>query len=416
MSLEGEQESIRRRSVVKGLATMGIVGVAGCSSTRKPGQSQDDQNTPTSSNPPQSTDSAEPTDSPEAVENELTVEESLDLDYLSDAEVLKVPEISETRNIERTYEQYAGSTETTATLYFNEGLYDYYSQKYRMYVDNPEIKYGAYVSETLDRKAISRIVDQFENYGSEYNQSEYEIVNHIISFVQRLKYTDDEIATGYNDYPKFPMETLVEQDGDCEDSAILMVSLLRGLGYDTILLEYPSSVTPEGEAGHMAVGLAGDDSISGTYYEADDGTRYYYVEPTAPGWDIGEIPDDLDTTYFHPVSDQATLSFATTISNVQDNEVSTDSFVINTGQGATNSAQLEVELVTDAGVVKSRQTTDRKSILPGDVFDGVSEEDGVEFSTLHVLSDKNPLKLRVSAYVGGSLVARGESETKLPGY
>lgn len=173
MSLEGEQESIRRRSVVKGLATMGIVGVAGCSSTRKPGQSQDDQNTPTSSNPPQSTDSAEPTDSPEAVENELTVEESLDLDYLSDAEVLKVPEISETRNIERTYEQYAGSTETTATLYFNEGLYDYYSQKYRMYVDNPEIKYGAYVSETLDRKAISRIVDQFENYGSEYNQSEY---------------------------------------------------------------------------------------------------------------------------------------------------------------------------------------------------------------------------------------------------
>ena len=40
----------------------------------------------------------------------------------------------------------------------------------------------------------------------------------------------------------------------------------------------------------MAVGVKGEDSIPGSYYEYE-GSRYYYVETTSTGWDIGDVPD-----------------------------------------------------------------------------------------------------------------------------
>jgi hypothetical protein len=109
------------------------------------------------------------------------------------------------------------------------------------------------------------------------------MVKNVIFFVQSLNYVDDKVGTGYDEYPKFPLETLADQGGDCEDSAILLASLLRELGYGTVLLQFQD---------HMAVGIKGESSIRGSYFELD-GSRYYYVETTSTGWDIGEVPDVL---------------------------------------------------------------------------------------------------------------------------
>ncbi len=43
---------------------------------------------------------------------------------------------------------------------------------------------------------------------------------------------------------------------------------------------------------HMAVGVKGEESIQGSYYEVD-GIRYYYVETTSTGWGIGDVPDQM---------------------------------------------------------------------------------------------------------------------------
>jgi hypothetical protein len=42
----------------------------------------------------------------------------------------------------------------------------------------------------------------------------------------------------------------------------------------------------------MAAGVKGGKSIPGSYYEVD-GTRYYYVETTSPGWEIGDVPEQM---------------------------------------------------------------------------------------------------------------------------
>jgi hypothetical protein len=41
---------------------------------------------------------------------------------------------------------------------------------------------------------------------------------------------------------------------------------------------------------HMAVGIAGEEGIGGTYFEVGD-RRYYYCESTGKGYAIGEVPD-----------------------------------------------------------------------------------------------------------------------------
>lgn len=105
-----------------------------------------------------------------------------------------------------------------------------------------------------------------------------------IDVVQSLPYVTDEIGTGYDDYTKFIEETLVDIRGDCEDTTVTLAVFLHNLGYDIVLIEFPT---------HIGVGIAGDYDGS---YVSHEGTQYYYVETTSEGWAIGDIPEVLDTS------------------------------------------------------------------------------------------------------------------------
>ncbi|EJN61283.1 hypothetical protein [Halogranum rubrum] len=111
-------------------------------------------------------------------------------------------------------------------------------------------------------------------------------VDFLIDFVQNLPYVPDDVSTGYDDYTKHVVETLVDGGGDCEDTAVMLASLLQSSSfeYDTVLLLFP---------GHMAVGVYGE-GLPGAYYEYG-GRRYYYVETTGRGWDLGVVPDEYRT-------------------------------------------------------------------------------------------------------------------------
>lgn len=103
-----------------------------------------------------------------------------------------------------------------------------------------------------------------------------------IDFVQRLPYVTDDVSKGYDDYPKLVQELVVEGEGDCEDTAILLSAILEAepFEYDMVLIELP---------GHMAAGIYGKD-LPGYYYE-QDGRKYYYIETTGEGWGIGDKPE-----------------------------------------------------------------------------------------------------------------------------
>lgn len=103
-------------------------------------------------------------------------------------------------------------------------------------------------------------------------------VNFILHFVQSVITYKSDVG----EYPKYPLETLAEDSGDCEDFSILGAAILKVMGYDVALLFLP---------GHAALGVAGATGIPGAYAESE-GKRYYYVEMTSTGWKIGEIPSE----------------------------------------------------------------------------------------------------------------------------
>lgn len=108
-------------------------------------------------------------------------------------------------------------------------------------------------------------------------------VHFIIEFVHQIvKYESDIDTTGKPEYPRYPLESMVDQKGDCEDFSIFGAAILKYMGYDVALLSM---------SGHEAMGVAGVDGIPGTYIE-HNGTKYYFCEMTAKGWKIGQMSEE----------------------------------------------------------------------------------------------------------------------------
>lgn len=118
-----------------------------------------------------------------------------------------------------------------------------------------------------------------------------EEVAFVLSFVQQsMTYEREE-----NEYPRYPLESLADAVGDCEDYTILGAALLKLMGYDVAILFLP---------GHAALGVAGAEGIPGSAVSHRD-SLYYYCEMTGAGWQLGELPDDcmddLDKIKVQPV-------------------------------------------------------------------------------------------------------------------
>ncbi|MCK5084494.1 MAG: hypothetical protein KAQ64_02475 [Candidatus Pacebacteria bacterium] len=159
----------------------------------------------------------------------------------------------------------------TWDLSFPSDWYDYYKNKERK-------SHGAdYV--TYDDPYIKQIADMLEKKSDEkgYSKSEF-----AVAFIQSLGYVNDSVI-GYDDYPKYPLETLAEQNGDCEDTSYLISAIVLAMDIDNVLVELP---------GHMAIAVAFSGSPEGYYYKLSNGWDYYYIETTAEGWEVGKIPDE----------------------------------------------------------------------------------------------------------------------------
>lgn len=127
---------------------------------------------------------------------------------------------------------------------------------------------------------IARFVTEETSDGSA-SPAEY-----AVRFVQgAIQYQSDTARYG-GDHWKYPAETLWDSAGDCEDTAILLVTLLGTLGYDTVLVEF------EGHIG-CAVSIPGADPNWTV-----DGVTYSYVETAVDGsyypigYLSGYLPED----------------------------------------------------------------------------------------------------------------------------
>jgi hypothetical protein len=129
-------------------------------------------------------------------------------------------------------------------------------------------QYDMFVYDNYDEDVLNTIINAISK--SE-GRKDYDLAQLIVAFVQSIPYDSNAQE------PKFTVETLFNQTGDCDDKSILLSKLLSYAGYQTCLFIYE-------EGQHMAVGLKVDQNTD----SYKDG--YVFIEST--GYNpIGNIPE-----------------------------------------------------------------------------------------------------------------------------
>jgi transglutaminase-like putative cysteine protease len=187
--------------------------------------------------------------------------------------------------------------------------WSYHGTTYRMDINISKALYQQYHSDSTPRYATDdveavQLADQYVTPGEDLIEeiahrlgdatvgySDVERANFVLSFVQTIEYVTDEDSVQQVEYWRYPVETLYDHEGDCEDKSFLYASLMEALGYDAVILIFSD---------HAAAGISINEA-KGSYYSLS-GTKYYYCETTGTGWEIGDMPDEYDSAHVAPVN------------------------------------------------------------------------------------------------------------------
>lgn len=142
---------------------------------------------------------------------------------------------------------------------------------------------------TVNDSVIVSLADKLNNLAITNGYTDLEKVNFVMSFVQQnVYYWDDNASKNQEEYWRFPIETLVDGRGDCEDSSVLFASIIENLDFDAVLLFY----IIDDNIGHLATGVS-DLIVPDGYFVSYQDKSYYYCETTSIGFTVGEKPNDI---------------------------------------------------------------------------------------------------------------------------
>ena len=190
----------------------------------------------------------------------------------------------------------------TISLNISKSLYNYFQNerehlayRYQFQKDELPPNYYSFMLSEHDRPVMQALANEF----SRNAVTDLEKIKLALAFVQSLPYAYDTDSKGIDEYVRYPIETLVDGCGDCEDKVALLTALLYEMDVDFMLL-----VLPE----HMALGVHCD-GVEAERYLLFREKRYYYVETSMPNWQIGQIPEEYYDTQMEvvPVDDTPSL-------------------------------------------------------------------------------------------------------------
>ena len=169
-----------------------------------------------------------------------------------------------------------GSTNYRLTVSVTSSLYEYYRSK-----DHNVYSYDFAKFVTPD--PLKPVADDL---WSIYSDDE-DFANGVLMIVHQIPYVESGPQ-------KYPVETIVENEGDCDLFSFIAASIMKAGGLDVVLLLYQTQ-------NHMNVGVYLSEepnyARSAVYYYTHDGKRYYVAECTGDdwrhGWRVGECPDLL---------------------------------------------------------------------------------------------------------------------------
>jgi hypothetical protein len=156
-------------------------------------------------------------------------------------------------------------------------LHEYYEEKSHRLTSSSEFP------KFVTPYALQPIADRLW----EIYDDEEDFTNGVLMIMHQITYV--ETTPG-----KYPVETMVDDQGDCDLFSFIAASVIKAGGLDVVLLYYE-------EQSHMNIGVhlssAPEDARDSVFYVTHDGARYYVAECTGgnweDGWRVGECPPDL---------------------------------------------------------------------------------------------------------------------------
>ena len=171
----------------------------------------------------------------------------------------------------------SNDTAYTLNVFVPQALYDYYRDKtHRLAALSDFPKF-------VTPYALKPIADSLtEIYGDDED-----FVNAALAIVHQMNYV--ETLPG-----KYPVETIMDNIGDCDIFSFVAASIIQARGFDTVLLNYEDEK-------HMNIGIhlsnPPEDTRDNSYSVAYENVTYYIAECTGGnwtrGWRGGECPDNL---------------------------------------------------------------------------------------------------------------------------
>ncbi len=205
-------------------------------------------------------------------------------------------------------------------------LYQYYAtQNHALYIDSDFEKF-------VTPNALKPIADKLWQI---YNNTE-DFTNGVLMLVHQITYR--EVIPG-----KYPVETLVAGNGDCDLFSEIAASILEAGGIPVVLIHYPAQQ-------HMEIGVdlggAPKEARVQVYSVNVQNVSYYIAECTGSqwrdGWRVGETPSE-----YQNVSSQVI-----TLENMDQSSVGQVSATIRELDPSTLTLQISPSIMLDGGSVK----------------------------------------------------------------
>ncbi len=212
----------------------------------------------------------------------------------------------QTSDTARTYSWYHQESFYTWTIHIPASRYNYFATLPR---DKPTP--ADYIMSDRGRAELDLVIEDLISLADSRNLNDDQRRDMVIAFVQSLPNNKWGAVVDYDEYPKYPIQTLYDGGGDSQDTAILLTALLRLLGIEASLLETPrhyAVVLPLTEADKKAnkVYLYQKDAetlLKGNYLDENNNIRdyyynnpgvlsksYIYIESNIPGNPMGSLP------------------------------------------------------------------------------------------------------------------------------
>jgi len=173
----------------------------------------------------------------------LTVRDNDGAVRTATADLSIVTTVSGSETVSRHYEWVYDGQAQSCDLEIPADLYAYYRSQPRIVWTGRD--YDEYVLDPLDDAYLETVAQEIvETTADDYHAA----LENALFFVQHcIRYVYDPL---WFEYPRYPVETLVDGIGDCEDTAILYASLVRTLGHGALLVIVDTD--SDGAIDHMA--------------------------------------------------------------------------------------------------------------------------------------------------------------------